>query len=122
MIPQNVVSSCNASVNKIKLFHRKFGHPYHDILMQLLKNDQSASLSTSFIKQAAQQKCEACQMSKVHRLHFLVIETKTSQVLKLIHTDLWGPSPILSRVGYVYYISFVDNFSLYTWNYPLKLK
>ena len=119
---QTVVSSCNASVNKIKLFHRKFGHPYHDILMQLLKNDQSANLSTSFIKQAAQQICEACQMGKIHRLHFLVIETKTSQVLELIHTDLWGPSPILSRVGYVYYISFVDDFSRYTWIYPLKLK
>ena len=61
-------------------------------------------------------------MGKVHRLHFPVVETKTSHILELIHTDLWGPSPTPSRAGHIYYISFVDDFSRYTWIYPLKLK
>lgn len=61
-------------------------------------------------------------MGKVDRLHFPSIETKTSLELELIHTDLWGPSLVLSRASYIYYISFVDEFSRYTWIYPLKLK
>ena len=119
---QTAISPCNASVNKISLFHRRFGHPHHDVLIHLLKNEKIINLSTNFIKQFAQQICEACQMGKVHRLHFPVVETKTSHILELIHTDLWGPSPIPSRSGYIYYISFVDDFSRYTWIYPLKLK
>ena len=43
-------------------------------------------------------------------------------MLELIHTDLWGPSPTISRNGYKYYISFIDDYSRYTWIYPLKLK
>ena len=113
---------CNESVNKVILFHRRFGHLHYDVLVHLLKNDQSINISTSIIKQAAQQICEACQMDKVHRLHFPATETKASHILELIHTYLWGPSPSPSRAGYVYYISFVDDFSRYTWIYPLKLK
>ena len=85
---QTIVSPCNASVNKISLFHRRFGHSHHDVLIHLLKNDKTINLSTNLIKQSAQQICEACQMGKVHILHFSVIETKTSHILELIHTDL----------------------------------
>ena len=66
--------------------------------------------------------CEACQLGKVHRQSFPASETKTKGVLELIHTDLWGPSPTVSRNGYKYYISFVDDYTRYTWIYPLKLK
>ncbi|KAF7811382.1 Retrovirus-related Pol polyprotein from transposon TNT 1-94 [Senna tora] len=36
--------------------------------------------------------------------------------------DLWGPSPIKSRNGASYYISFIDACSKFTWIYPLKNK
>uniref|UniRef100_A0A803P4I4 Integrase catalytic domain-containing protein n=1 Tax=Cannabis sativa TaxID=3483 RepID=A0A803P4I4_CANSA len=45
-----------------------------------------------------------------------------SKVLELIHTDLWGPALIASNTNFKYYIHFVDNFSRYTWLYPLKQK
>ena len=61
-------------------------------------------------------------MGKSHILHFPNTETKTTKPLELIHTDLWGPLPTHSRDGYNYYISLVDDFSRYTWIYPLKLK
>ena len=84
----NYFFPCNELVNKVNLFYRRFGHPHYDVLVHLLKNGQSINISTSIIKQAAHQICEACQMGKVHRLHFPATETKTSHILELIHTDL----------------------------------
>uniref|UniRef100_A0A803NZ12 Integrase catalytic domain-containing protein n=1 Tax=Cannabis sativa TaxID=3483 RepID=A0A803NZ12_CANSA len=43
-------------------------------------------------------------------------------VLDLVHTELWGPTPIASNINHHYYIHFVDDFSRYTWLYPLKHK
>ncbi|GKD57141.1 retrovirus-related pol polyprotein from transposon TNT 1-94 [Tanacetum coccineum] len=39
----------------------------------------------------------------------------------LIHCDLWGPAPVSSD-GYLYYVIFVDDYSRFTWFYPLKTK
>jgi hypothetical protein len=41
--------------------------------------------------------------------------------LQLIYTDIWT-SPILSITSYKYYIAFVDDFSRFTWIYPLHNK
>lgn len=46
----------------------------------------------------------------------------STRPLERIHCDLWGPSPVLSSQGFRYYVIFVDNFSRFTWFYPLKLK
>lgn len=43
-------------------------------------------------------------------------------MLDLIHCDLWGLAPIISTSGYSYYVIFVDDFSCFTWFYPLKAK
>ena len=92
------------------------------MLTHILKTVKCIHLPAYQKQQMHQYICEACQMGKTHKLHFLITETKTSKILELIHTDLWGPSPIVSRGGYQYYISFVDDFSRYTWICPLKLK
>jgi len=36
--------------------------------------------------------------------------------LEIIHSDVWGPAPI-SVGGYKYYISFIDDFTKFTWIY-----
>lgn len=40
----------------------------------------------------------------------------------MIYCDLWGLAPIASTDSYMYYAIFVDDFSRFTWFYPLKLK
>ena len=42
--------------------------------------------------------------------------------LELVHTDLWGPSPMESLGGSQYYITFIDDSSRKVWVYFLKLK
>lgn len=57
---------------------------------------------------------EACQLGKTCRQHFSTTKTKTSKMLELLHTNLWGLSYIVSRNGYKYYINFVDDYSKLT--------
>jgi hypothetical protein len=42
--------------------------------------------------------------------------------LELIHSDVFGPIPIPSLGGSLYYVSFIDDFSRKTWLYFLKKK
>lgn len=39
-----------------------------------------------------------------------------------IHIDLWGLAPVVSIQGYRYYVSFMDDFTRFTWIFPLKTK
>lgn len=90
--------------------------------MHLLKNCKQIKVSQRAILSSMSSLCEACQLRKIHKQHFLTTETKTTKVLELVHTDLWGPSLIVSRNGFKYYINFVDDYSRYTWIFSLKLK
>lgn len=45
-----------------------------------------------------------------------------SQPLELIHLDVWGSTLITFFNGFNYFIFFIDDYSLFTWLYPLKNK
>ena len=66
--------------------------------------------------------CDACQYGKSHALPFNLSQNRASNVLDLIHTDLWGPAPVASHTNFKYYVHFIDDHSRYTWLYPLKQK
>ena len=60
--------------------------------------------------------------SKSHRLPYSKSSHQTNKALEIIHSDLWGPSLVISHVVNRYYVMFIDDFTRYTWLYPLKLK
>jgi hypothetical protein len=39
-----------------------------------------------------------------------------------VHSDVWGISPIVSHARYKYFVTFIDDFSQYTWVYFLRAK
>jgi hypothetical protein len=62
--------------------------------------------------------CDVCQEVKSHQLPFSKSFSVSLAPLEHIHLDVWGPAP--SLVGRKnYYVSFVDDFSKYTWVYLL---
>nr|KYP52263.1 Retrovirus-related Pol polyprotein from transposon TNT 1-94 [Cajanus cajan] len=61
-------------------------------------------------------------MGKSHRLPSSPSTTVYSTPLELLFCDLWGLAPMLSSMGYHYYMSFVDAYSRFTWIYFLKNK
>ena len=97
------------------VWYRRLSHPSTGILSQVLKTCNSSINKTSDF-------CSACQYCKSHVLLFPSSKTKTAAPLELIHSDIWGASLVNSATGYRYYIHFLDDYTRYTWIYPLKFK
>ncbi|KAD4178089.1 hypothetical protein E3N88_26680 [Mikania micrantha] len=74
----------------------------------------SSSCSVSF--------CEPCAIGKSSKLHLLSSTFTSSNVLDLIISDVWGPSPVPSSEGHNYFLLCVDHFSKFMWIFPLKRK
>ena len=49
-----------------------------------------------------------------------VIINKGKGILDIVHSDVCGPMSTTSLRGYVYYVSFIDDYSRNTWIYLLK--
>ena len=112
-------SSSSSSVPSLdlSLWHNRLGHPILDVVRLALNscNVPYAAMKDSFL-------CHPCCVSKAHKLQYTLFTSQYNSPLELIHSDLWGPSPVKSRNEYLYYVSFVDNFSRFTWIYLLKTK
>jgi histone deacetylase 1/2 len=65
--------------------------------------------------------CDACQQAKSHQLPYSVSTSKSSAPLEIIFSDVWGPA-IDSFGGKKYYVSFIDDYSKFTWIYLLRYK
>ena len=61
-----------------------------------------------------------CQFGKQTALPFNKNFSHALSPFDLIHSDVWGPSPITTQGGSCYFIIFVDDFSRYTWIYLFK--
>ncbi|TQE05315.1 hypothetical protein C1H46_009090 [Malus baccata] len=98
------------------LWHSRLGHVSFSILQHLVSANKlpiKGSISSKF--------CQFCPLGKSHKLPFSLSSSMASSPLELIHCDVWM-SPSLSISGYKYYVIFVDDYSRYTWLYPLRLK
>jgi GAG-pre-integrase domain len=72
------------------LWHARLDHPSSSTTLHLL-NKYNLSCSThnfSF--------CQHCSMAKSHNLPFNSSLSSSTSPLKIVHSDLWGPSPVMS--------------------------
>lgn len=100
------------------VWHRRLGHPSSTFLHKVLSNSKLSLGSLSIVNSF----CEYCQYAKGCKLPFSLSETVTTQPLDLIHSDVWGPAPTSSICGFKFYVLFIDDFSKYTWMFPLMSK
>jgi transposase InsO family protein len=66
--------------------------------------------------------CKGCAHDKYVKKPFPSSDNKAKGTLDIIHSDVCGPLLATSLSGYVYYVSFIDDFSRKTWIYFLKAK
>ena len=48
------------------------------------------------------------------------VNRRASSPFELVHFDVWGPCPIISKTGFRYFVTFVDDYSRMTWLYLMK--
>ena len=64
--------------------------------------------------------CISCQLGKQLALPFNSSESISTNIFDLIHSDVWGPSPVSSIGGSRYFVVFVDDYSRYSWIFHMK--
>ncbi|GJV35730.1 retrovirus-related pol polyprotein from transposon TNT 1-94 [Tanacetum coccineum] len=95
------------------LWHRRLGHPsgsyLHTLFPKLFPLNKPIS-------------CETCILAKSHRQTFKPSNTRVKVPFSLIHSDVWGPAPVIGGQSFRYYVIFVDDCTRMTWIYFLKNK
>ena len=64
--------------------------------------------------------CTSCQLGKQPALSFNNSESISNNIFELIHSDVWGPSPVASIGGSRYFVVFIDVYSRYSWIFAMK--
>lgn len=97
-------------------WHNRLGYPHLKVLNSVLHSLHLPTCTKPLCL------CEYCLYGKMHKLPFSQSQTISMYPLQLVHSDVWGPAPELSINGYKYYVSFIDDFSKYTWLFPIARK
>jgi hypothetical protein len=66
--------------------------------------------------------CESCLLGKMTKAPFTGQSERTSDLLKFVHTDVYGPMSSVARGGFQYFITFTDDFSRYGYIYLMRHK
>jgi hypothetical protein len=101
----------------LDIWHTRLGHPSQSVMNKLLQHALISCNGSHKINKI----CDSCQIAKSKKLPFPDSHRISTHPLELIHSDVWT-SPILSLGGCKYYVLFVDDYSRFSWLYPLKLK
>ena len=64
--------------------------------------------------------CTSCQLGKQLALPFNNSESISNIIFELIHSDVWGPSLVVSIGGSRYFVIFIDDYSCYSLIFPMK--
>ncbi|KAI0498995.1 hypothetical protein KFK09_019895 [Dendrobium nobile] len=102
-------TSLATRVNKELLWHQRLGHPHERIIAAVSAQDKSLHIPNNM------HFCSDCTTSKGHRLPFSNKPHRASMPIAIIHTDVWGPAPVHSNQGFMYYVVFIDDFSRFSW-------
>ncbi|CAN6586683.1 unnamed protein product [Malus baccata var. baccata] len=110
-----VHSSRNRNLQKVLLLHRRLGHASFGYLKHIVPDLFSGIEDLEL-------KCEVCILAKSHRASFPPSMNRRSSPFALVHSDVWGPSPVSTTSGIRWFVTFVDNCTRVTWLYMLKNK
>ncbi|KAK9059410.1 hypothetical protein SSX86_022030 [Deinandra increscens subsp. villosa] len=103
------------SSGNVNLWHARLGHPSETVL-NVLKSD----LKLTSFKQ--QEPCEVCHRAKQHREPFPISDHKSTHLGELVHLDVWGPYRVVSKEGFRYFLTIVDDYSRAVWVFLMKNK
>ena len=97
------------------LWHSRLGHVSASHLKYLVFTRKLGDLQTYDISD-----CGDCKLEKFSVLPFNKSISYSLAPFDLVHYDVWGLSPITTRGGSRYYVSFIDDYTRYCWVYLMK--
>ncbi|WJZ96775.1 hypothetical protein VitviT2T_015427 [Vitis vinifera] len=103
-----------SSLPSLALWHSRLGHASSSRVQQLVSRGLLGSVSKDIFY------CTSCQLGKQPALPFNNSESISNSIFELIHSDVWGPSPVASIGGSQYFVVFIDDYSRYSWIFPMK--
>ena len=101
-------------MNPIELWHRIFSHLHYKSLLIVSKMVTCIPEPDSV--------CKGSTQGKNVKNYFPNSDNRAKGVLDIVHSDVCGPMSTTSLSGYLYYVSFIDDYSRKTWIYLLKAK
>ncbi|RVW64789.1 Retrovirus-related Pol polyprotein from transposon RE1 [Vitis vinifera] len=110
--------ACNNVSDLSMVWHRRLGHPNTQILSHVLNSDLPGNKD----RYSLSLECDSCKLGKSKTLPFPLHASRASHCFDLIHSDVWGPSPISSYEKFKYYVTFIDDHTRFTWVYFLRSK
>ena len=66
--------------------------------------------------------CESCLLGKKTKAPFVGQSERASELLGLVHTDVYGPMNSTARGGFQYFITFTEDLSRYSYIYLMRNK
>jgi hypothetical protein len=66
--------------------------------------------------------CRGCALGKNAKEAFPSSDSRPKRILDLVHSDVYGPMSIPSSSGYLYYVTFIDDYSRRAWIFFMKTK
>ncbi|KAJ9553465.1 hypothetical protein OSB04_017510 [Centaurea solstitialis] len=97
------------------LWHVHLGHVFASRLQFLASTGALGQLKSCDISD-----CSGCKLAKFSALAFNKSMSCSFAPFDLVHSDVWGPSPVSSKGGSKYYVSFIDDYTRYTWVFLMK--
>jgi hypothetical protein len=110
----SISAAASLSSPSLALWHSRLGHASASRIQVLVSKGLLGSVSSNSFD------CISCQLGKQPALPFNNSDSHATASFDLIHSDVWGPSPVASMSGSRYFIIFVDDFSRYTWVFLMK--
>jgi hypothetical protein len=102
----------------IDRWHSRLGHPSRDIVRRVVSKN---NLPCATFNNSSHSVCDACACAKAHQLPYQLSSSTSSALLQLIFSDVWGPT-IESFGRKKYYVSFINDYSKFTWIYLIHHK
>ena len=108
------IATVVCSLPSLALWHSHLSHAPSSRVQQLASKGLLGFVSKDNFD------CTSCQLEKQSALSFNNSESISNSIFELIHFDVWGPSPVTNIGGSRYFIVFIDDYSRYSWIFPMK--